>query len=121
MLIIMPLFITFGEVSPPQRDISEYSIQLVLIIMCIISILISIGFYFLSKKKPIILAPLVAYLFAFAACLGQFLLEVIKNAGYNLFTDILLIAENIFSDPNLFHLNIVTLPFILVYYAILYF
>jgi len=101
LMIIMPIFIAFGNVSNAQTDFTDPTAQISLLLF-VIGCLIVVGIcIIISKKKTIALAPVAGILFSLGAISLQGILSVIASAGYDLIPDVWLILKNLFIDPDL--------------------
>jgi hypothetical protein len=101
ILVIMPIFITFAAVTPPLRDVTLSEFQQTIFTLIIIGVLIVIGGFIIGRKYPMLYSLIGAFGFAMGASMAQAGLESIKYGGYDIFSQIPLIIENLFQDRNL--------------------
>ncbi len=101
LLILMPILLTFADVTPPARSILDSDFQLVLLILMVVVIFVCAGLYLVSKKLPIFYGIIAGIGFALGASLIQAGLDLIELTGYTLFDDIFLVIADLFTTSQL--------------------
>jgi drug/metabolite transporter (DMT)-like permease len=99
MMIMMPIFIAFGDVSQPQNDISQPATFNSLLLFTGIVLLSIIVMFIFTKRFPILYTIITGFFFALGAYSVQFVMSMVTAAGYDLIPDIFIILGNAFSDP----------------------
>ncbi len=101
LIIILPIFIGFSNVSNVQQDITDPStISNVFIFMGVI-LLVALACFLLAKRNPIFLTGTVGIFFALGAYFMQAYTSMLASSGYNLISDMGAVLSNAFIDPNL--------------------
>jgi drug/metabolite transporter (DMT)-like permease len=101
LMILLPIFLTLAQVSTPLNDITQISSQWSLIIFTIAICVIEVFGYILSKRFPVLLAPLVGFIFSLGAIFAQAFFSWISFSGYDFATDIELMIVNLFTFSDL--------------------
>lgn len=100
LLIIMPIFIVLGNVSNTTENMTDPAVQLNLILFTvIISIFVAI-MWVLTKKFPILWAPVTGTLFSSGAIYMQAILAYFRDAGYDLNTQLGLLFKLLFTSSD---------------------
>jgi hypothetical protein len=102
LLMVMPVCLGLANVSQPLSDITQASVQLVLIVVTIVLLAIIGALAFVAKKHSIYWVGVTSIIISLASIYLQACMSFIAFAGYDFPAGIVPIVVNLFVDWRLF-------------------
>ncbi|MBN2152724.1 MAG: hypothetical protein JW839_14830 [Candidatus Lokiarchaeota archaeon] len=98
LLMAMPVFLGMADVSRPRNDITQGSVQLVLVLVTGVLLAITGTLAFMARKHPIYWVGVTSILISLGSIYLQACMSFVAFAGYDFPAGLLVIVASLFTD-----------------------